>query len=380
MFINITLSILDKTIESSPNISETNDDDIIDDFKEIFNSFEIRIIYLFLWIIYLTLSNAFFALLINYEKYGEDIMKRSINNRLWSQVGLAMILHNCVCCTIFLLRFIFGPLYFVISVLESWVVNIYISWVLLVLAEISVMKALLIHKFSWIVGIDENFAGKFLLKFNLGYSLISQSARFVHKFYSGTFLLNLIFPQNFLFNSRYLLGSFFETMHFQLLSGIQLTIRPRLYGPIYFSIIFLTSTIAFVITNIKKMKERYKEWKFHQNINVNLNVQQHNEGQLQFNNVKNNFPLLSGFQIALLVGFVLTCHITFWFLDYTFNDSKYYYKQYYIYILILQELALFIFNIAMPLIYLIKNKKIRKCFWQYVRGSSISTVSTSTDF
>ena len=156
--------------------------------------------------------------------------------------------------------------------------------------------------------------------------------------------------------------------------------RPSIYGPIYLSIIFLLSAVAFVITNIKKMKERYKEWKFHQNINVNLNVQQHNEGQLQFNNVKNNFPLLSGFQIALLVGFVLTCHITFWFLDYTFNDSKYYYKQYYIYILILQELALFIFNIAMPLIYLIKNKKIRKCFWQYVRGSSISTVSTSTDF
>ena len=187
MFINITLSILDKTIQSSPNISETNDDDIIDDFKEIFNSLEIRIVYFFLWIIYLTLSNAFFALLINYEKYGEDIMKRSINNRLWSQVGMAMILHNCVCCTIFLLRFTFGPLYFVIAVLESWVVNIYISWVLLVLAEISVMKALLIHKFSWIVGIDENFAGKLLLKFNLGYSLISQSARFVYKFYSDTF-------------------------------------------------------------------------------------------------------------------------------------------------------------------------------------------------
>ena len=187
MFINITVSILDRTIKSSPNISETNDDEIIDDFKEIFNTLEIRIIYLFLWIIYLTLSNAFFALLINYEKYGEDIMKRSINNRLWSQVGMAMILHNCVCCTIFLLRFTFGPLYFVIAVLESWVVNIYISWVLLVLAEISVMKALLIHKFSWIVGIDENFAGKLLLKFNLGYSLISQSARFVYKFYSDTF-------------------------------------------------------------------------------------------------------------------------------------------------------------------------------------------------
>ena len=162
-------------------------------------------------------------------------------------------------------------------------------------------------------------------------------------------------------------------MHFQLLSGIQLTkIRPRIYGPIYFSIIFLTSITAFIITNIKKMKERYKERRFHQNIIVNLNVQQqHNEGQLRLNNVKNNFPLLSGLQITLLVGVVLTCHVTFWFLHYTFNDSKYYYKQYYI----LRELALFIYNIAMPLSFLIKNKKIRKYFWQYVsKGSSINDV------
>ena len=159
-------------------------------------------------------------------------------------------------------------------------------------------------------------------------------------------------------------------MHFQVLSGIKITQRPRLYGQIS-SIIFLVSVIALVITNIKKMKERYKDRKFHQNIIVNLNVQQHNESQLQLNNVKNNFPLLSGFQITLLVGFVLTCHITFWFLHYTFNDSKDYYKQYYI----LRELALFIYNIAMPLIFLIKNKKIRKCFWQYVsKGSSINDV------
>ena len=183
-----------------------------------------------------------------------------------------------------------------------------------------------------------------------------------------TSFIQTLFPQlNFFtkhfFNSRYFLGSFFETVHFQLLSGIiQLTIRPKFYGPIYFSIIFWTSTIAFVMTNIKKMKESYREWKFHQNINVNLNVQQQYEGQLQFNNVKNNFPLLSGFQIALLVGFVLAGHITFWFLDYTFNDSKYYYKQY-----IFKELALeFIYKILMPLIYLIKKKKMRKCIWQYV--------------
>jgi hypothetical protein len=198
MLINITFSISDETMplnlteinfkinekltDSSPNISETKDDDKLDDFKEVFNPIEIKITFLFFWIIYATLSNAFFALVILYEKYGEDIMKRSINNQLWAQVGSAMILHNCVCSTIFSLRFIFGPLHFGVALFESFIADIYISWTFLVLAEISVMKALLVYKFSWIVGIDENFAGRFFLQFNLGYILISQSSRFVQTF------------------------------------------------------------------------------------------------------------------------------------------------------------------------------------------------------
>ena len=151
-------------------------------------------------------------------------------------------------------------------------------------------------------------------------------------------------------------------MHFQLLTGIKFTIRPRIHGPLYLSIIFVTCAITFVITNIKKMKERYKEWKFHQNINVNLNTQLPYEGQLQFNNVRNNFPLLSGFQTLLLVGFVFVGNLTFWFLEYTFNDSKYFYKQF-----LYKELTImFIYNILAPLIYLIKKKKMRKYLWKYV--------------
>ena len=195
MFINITLSISDMTIDSLPIISETKNNDIVDDFKEIFNPIGIRIIYLFLWMIYVTLSNAFYTLLILYEKYGEDIMKRSINNQLWSQVGLTMILHNCVCSTIFMLRFMFGPLHFGLAVFETCIKNILNSWVYLVLAEISVMKALLIYKFSWIVGIDENFAGIFLFQFNLGYSVIFHTARFVHKFFILFKFYSHTFPQ-----------------------------------------------------------------------------------------------------------------------------------------------------------------------------------------
>ena len=124
---------------------------------------------------------------------------------------------------------------------------------------------------------------------------------------------------------------------------------------------FLTSAIAFVITNVKKMKERYKERKFHQKINVNLNEQPY-AGQRQFNNVKNNVPLFNGFQIALLVGFIFASLITFWSLDYAFNDSKHFYKQF-----VFKDIFLvFVYNIIVPLIYLIKKKKMRKYFWKYI--------------
>ena len=149
------------------------------------------------------------------------------------------------------------------------------------------------------------------------------------------------------------------------MSGIKLKIkiRPNLYLPIYLSIIILTSTIAFVSANIKKMKERYKERKFHKNINVNLSEQLPYEGQLpSVNNVKKNVPIFNGFQIAIVVGFILAIMITFVSLDYAFNDSKHFYKQY----VFKQFTAVFIYNIVIPLIYLTLKKKMRKYFWKYV--------------
>ena len=186
MFINITLTICDDLnlteINSSPNISKTKDNKL-DDFKEIFDSIGIRIIYVTFWIIYVTLANAFLILMVLYEKYGADIMKRSIDNRLWAQACLVMILYNSVCSTIFLMRFIFGPLPFGIAAFESYVANCWISWALLLLTEISVQKALLNYKLTWVLGINENFAGRFLLRFNLGYTLISQTGRVVRKYF-----------------------------------------------------------------------------------------------------------------------------------------------------------------------------------------------------
>ena len=209
VLINITLTISDKSlpsnlteidfelnekiVHSSDNISETKEEDILDDFEGIFNSIGLRIIYCSFWIIFMTLSNGFFTITILFEKYGEDIMKRSIDNQLWSQVAMAMILYNCVCLTIFVARFNYGPLYFAIAAFETYIANCWMSWGLLVLAELSVVKALSIYKFSWVVSVNEIFAGRFLLRFNLGYILISQTGRVVSKIFMQSKFYSIIF-------------------------------------------------------------------------------------------------------------------------------------------------------------------------------------------
>ena len=137
----------------------------------------------------------------------------------------------------------------------------------------------------------------------------------------------------------------------------------------------MISTIAFVVTNIKKLSERYKEWKLHKNINLNqivlatmkynldMNIQQPSPGKLKkYNSIKNNVSLLSGFEIAVLVGFILAMCTTILFVNMTTNDTKNFYTQF-----VIKEFTLILFyNIVCPVVYLIKKKKMRKYFWEYL--------------
>ena len=133
--------------------------------------------------IYESFNNFFHLFIIMFEKYGGDPMKRSINNQLVTQSGCAMILHNLVCTSIFTWRVILGPVYLPIAVFESFIMNIWMTWGFLVLTEMSVIKALMIFKWFWIVGIEEQFTGKLLIGFNLGFVMTSQTARSVNFYY-----------------------------------------------------------------------------------------------------------------------------------------------------------------------------------------------------
>ena len=68
----------------------------------------------------------------------------------------------------------FGPLYLRIAKLASLLNNICISWYLLTLTQMTLVKVLMIFKWSFMTGIDDNFVGEFLILVNVGFLSLSQ--------------------------------------------------------------------------------------------------------------------------------------------------------------------------------------------------------------
>ena len=166
----------------------------VDNFQYLFDSINLKIASMILFLICITFFNAFSILCIMFEKYASDWMKRSINNQLVSQLMLAMLLNNNLITPCFTWRVMIGPIYPPIATFASFLGNVCVSWYLLTLTQMTLVKILLIFKWSFMAGIDDNFMGKYLQLVNLGFLFVSQ-------FY------------------RYILGSMYESQEFQILSG-----------------------------------------------------------------------------------------------------------------------------------------------------------------
>ena len=81
-----------------------------DDFKELFDSLAVKICWGSIMILELTFNNAFNFFFMMFDKYGEDSLKRSLNNQLISQVGYPVMLHNLIVVPSWTWRVFFGPL------------------------------------------------------------------------------------------------------------------------------------------------------------------------------------------------------------------------------------------------------------------------------
>ena len=81
-----------------------------DDFKDLFNGTTIKIFAIVISLIRFTFTNIFYILVLLFEKYGGDPMKRSLKNQLVSQFGYGMMISNTICNPLLTWRIMFGPM------------------------------------------------------------------------------------------------------------------------------------------------------------------------------------------------------------------------------------------------------------------------------
>ena len=118
-----------------------------DDFSEVFDNVGLRICWGFIMMIELTFSNAFNFFFIMFDKYGEDPLKRSLNNQLISQVGYPVMLHNFIVVPAWSWRVFIGPLNLVLADLVLLTGNAIVIWISLCFLENLIVKAGMVIKY-----------------------------------------------------------------------------------------------------------------------------------------------------------------------------------------------------------------------------------------
>ena len=108
----------------------------------------------------------------------------------------------------------------------------------------------------------------------------------------------------------------------------------------------------------KKVKERYKDRKFHEKIHIQLK----NEQTQQYNTNKNNVALLNGSEIVVMVSFSFVMCVSYIIHRWIITGTTYFYQDF-----LLKEAALtFVQNIVVPIGYLMKKKDVRKYVCDYI--------------
>ena len=222
----------------------------------------------------LIIGSVFYWGVIYYEKYGGDPMKRSLQNKLVSTVSFSFILNCYICRSAWEWRIQIGTLNEEIAMVVVFVYNVVRVLIGIGICEILIYKLLSIYKWSHVCSLDEDFWSKFILHFNVGFSLNTQL-------------------------SRWMLRSM-NNQRFGQLKGSHIDVFPKsylLFWPLFVGTIILISIIGGIIIVIQKI--RYKKV---------VNPIKLNPINPNFNVLALNKPLLStSFTFVLLGSFSILC-------------------------------------------------------------------------
>ena len=155
-----------------------------------------KIAAIIIYMVCATFYNVFAYQSIIFEKYGNDSMKRSLNNQLTSHLMFNQLVENNIATPIFIWRALVGSIHPYIALSVPILRNMQLFWNLLLIDQMSVVKTLMIFKWPFMAGLNDIFMGTFLFQI---------------------IFLSCILSKWF----RYWLGSMYETHEFQILTGIK---------------------------------------------------------------------------------------------------------------------------------------------------------------
>ena len=324
---------------------EQNSKEHVDDFKDLLNTAMLKISSGILCFLLITFTNAFNILVSMFEKHGGDPMKRSLKNQLVAQMGYCMIINNTICTPLLTWRIFFGPLSPEIAAFNSFWKNISVIWSVTCLTEVFLVKALMLNKFSYMAGLNDTFMSRFLFLENLGFLFLSQLSRFY-------------------------LGSMYESIEFQVLSGIMVKEEPIFY-PIYMTVMLLVFGLAYGFITTKKLTEKFKEYKLQKSLKVNIQESfftisgqeksrvNKMETPMKIVNLKYNVPLLNGMHFAVLgttffiIGTIL--HLFIIYVYATMEDKMIPYQTYLYRRFFLDSI---LFSLVLPILYLATKRDV----------------------
>ena len=143
-----------------------------------------------------------------------------------------------------------------------------------------------------------------------------------------------------------------------------------MFWPVYISVMVLIFWIAYGSIVIKKLREKFKEYKLQKNLQINIkkliptNSQDQSQANfLRFNNLKYNGPLLNGVQFLGLGTIIFIVSVFFHFLyfyDDVLSETDDTMMRYQTFVFRRFFYFGFLFSIVFPILYLSTKKDLRR--------------------
>ena len=277
--------------------------------------------------------------IIYFEYYGGDPMKRSLRNKLFSQLCKVLIFEYMIHNPGFAWRILIGP------VNEKLAISMMFCEKCAGVMKFLYFTETVLHKVSMLFGFkhfcltDEDFVFMFLNLFNISFAFAIQFSRWM------------------------LDSSIGEYYHFEILSGT-FTNSIINFKMLFWPLFGLINIVIIIVGCLAILIKKYLMHKANQNRVQEIHIQiQYDENRV-YNNQAYNMSILSSFEYFLLCIFVLIMvsrlTITRIILQlYGFDED---YQRHFNY-LIFHVNGLWMYGIIAPILIMIKKKEVREFLW-----------------